>query len=53
MTVAHLMDRCDPVRKQLLGAGTGGFGYTSPKEEDVPLKGWISRYAGAVPAVGS
>ena len=46
MTVAHLMDRCDPVRKQLLGASSGGFGYTSPREEDVPLRGWIRKHAG-------
>ena len=52
MTVSHLMDRCDPLQKQHLGAGTGGFGYTSPKEEDVPLKGWISKFAGAVPGTG-
>ena len=46
MTVAHLMERCDPVRRQLLGAATGGFGYTSPSEADVPLKDWIRKHAG-------
>ena len=46
MTVEHLMDRCDPIRKQLLGASTGGFGYTSPSEEDVPLKDWIRTHLG-------
>lgn len=47
MTVEHLMDRCDPIRRQLLGAGpSGGHGYTSPKEEDVPLKAWIREHLG-------
>ena len=47
MTVEHLLDRCDPIRQQLLGAGpSGGHGYTSPKEEDVPLKAWIREHLG-------
>jgi ectoine hydroxylase len=47
MTVAHLMDRCDPIRRQLLGASpTGGYGYTSPTDEDVPLRGWIREHQG-------
>ncbi len=48
MTVAHLMDHCDPIRRQLLGASSrGGFGYTSPSDEDVPLKAWIEEHFGA------
>ena len=32
MTVEHLMDRSDPIRRQLLGASpSGGFGYASPE----------------------
>jgi ectoine hydroxylase-related dioxygenase (phytanoyl-CoA dioxygenase family) len=46
MTVSHFMDRCDPIRRQLLGAGTGGFGYTSPSDADVPLKTWIREHLG-------
>ena len=46
MTVEHYMDRCDPIRRQLLGAGTGGHGYTSPKDEDVPLRAWIGEHLG-------
>ena len=46
MTVGHYMDRCDPIRRQLLGASTGGFGYTSPGDADVPLKGWIKEHLG-------
>jgi hypothetical protein len=52
MTVSHFMDRCDPIRRQLLGAsGDGGFGrghgYTTPKDEDVPLRAWIEEHLGA------
>lgn len=46
MTVSHYMDRCDPIRRQLLGASTGGFGYTSPSDADVPLKAWIKEHLG-------
>lgn len=47
MTVAHYMDRSDPIRQQLLGASpSGGYGYTSPKPEDVPLKAWIEEHLG-------
>lgn len=48
MTVAHYMDRIDPIRQQLLGAApTGGNGYSSPKPEDVPLRAWINENVGA------
>ncbi|MAG83113.1 hypothetical protein CMK10_03025 [Candidatus Poribacteria bacterium] len=46
MTVEHLIDQCDPIRQQLLGASTGGMGYTSPQERDVPLKPWLSEHLG-------
>ena len=47
MTVEHLYSQCDPIRKQLLGAGpTGGLGYTAPKDEDVPLKLWLREHLG-------
>jgi len=46
MTVAHYMQRSDPVRRQLLGASpNGGFGFTSPSDEDVPLKTWLERHS--------
>ncbi|MBT6278126.1 MAG: hypothetical protein HOI95_28830 [Chromatiales bacterium] len=50
MQVAHYLSDCDPIRRQLLGASpTGGRGYTSPTEDDVPLKRWIEEhYPGAV-----
>lgn len=48
MTVARYWDRLDPIRRQLFGAApTGGYGYTSPTEEDVPLRGWIREHVGA------
>lgn len=48
MTVEHYLARTeDPVRRQLLGASpNGGFGFTSPAEEDVPLKAWIRDHVG-------
>ena len=47
MTVAHYLAKADPIRRQLLGASpTGGFGYTSPSDEDVPLKGWLEAHLG-------
>ena len=48
MTVAHYLDGADPVRRQLLGESpNGGFGYTSPTDEDVPLKTWLTERLGA------
>ncbi len=48
MTVDHILDRCDPIRQQLLGVShSGGHGYTSPKPEDVPLKAWLEEHVGA------
>ena len=48
MTVAHYLPGADPVRRQLLGVSpNGGFGYTSPVDEDVPLKTWLEERLGA------
>ncbi len=47
MTVEHMMNLCSPIRRQLLGASvTGGMGYTSPREEDVPLRTWLKKHVG-------
>ena len=47
MTVAHYLEGADPIRRQLLGASpNGGFGFTSPTDEDVPLKTWWAEHAG-------
>lgn len=46
MAGARFMDRHDPIRRQLLGASSGGMGYTSPGDNDVPLRGWIREHVG-------
>ena len=50
MTVGHYLDRCDPIRQQLLGVThSGGRGYTSPTPEDVPLRTWIEEHVSETP----
>ena len=51
MTVSHLMERSDPIRRQLLGASSGGLGFTSPTEDEVPLKAWLREHLGEDAAV--
>mgnify|MGYP002032347311 FL=1 len=46
MTVEHLFDQCDPIQRQLLGDSSGGMGYTSPEDRDVPLKLWLKEQLG-------
>lgn len=47
MDVQHYMHKADPIRQQLLGScTTGGYGFTSPEDVDVPLKLWWSQHAG-------
>lgn len=46
MTVGSFIDRCGPIRRQLLGASTSWHGYTSPTDEDVPLKVWMAAHLG-------
>ncbi|MFE5318435.1 phytanoyl-CoA dioxygenase family protein [Paenibacillus sp. NPDC056579] len=45
MTVQDLWEGADPIRRQLLGAGTNCNGYYTPLPEDVPLKGWLEQHA--------
>ena len=46
-SVDHLIEGSDPIRQQMLGhSPNGGFGYTSPKDEDVPLREWIRKHIG-------
>ena len=48
MTVDHYLPGADPIRRQLLGESpNGGFGYTSPTDDDVPLKTWLAERLGA------
>lgn len=52
MTVGHYLADADPIRRQLLGASpTGGFGFTSPSDEDVPLKAWLIEHLGEAAVV--
>jgi ectoine hydroxylase len=47
MEVGTYLKDCDPIQLQLLGkSASGGRGYTSPTEEDVPLKSWIEENVG-------
>ena len=44
-TVTDFWDRMDPIRKQLFhNAPTGAYGFTSPEEEDVPLRTWMEKH---------
>ena len=52
MTIEGFDDILDPIRRQLFGAApTGGYGYTSPQPEDVPLRGWLEEHIGADPVL--
>ena len=41
MTVSHLLNSADPVRAQLLGAGSAN-GVYDPVNSDVPLRSWLA-----------
>ncbi len=48
MTIDHYLDRCGPIRRQLLGVThSGGRGFTSPTPADVPLKTWLEEHIGS------
>ena len=45
--VENVWDQLNPIRKQMCRHSPSGIhGYTSPSEEDVPLKSWIRKYQG-------
>ena len=44
MTVAHLMERCDPIRRQILGDGVNCNGHFTPTDDDVPLRVWLREH---------
>ena len=50
MSVEPLYERCDPIRRQLLGAATRNNGRYVPSEDDVPLRGWLIDNLGDNPA---
>jgi len=41
MTVQHLCDRVDPIRRQLLGLGASANSAYDPTDDDVPLRQWL------------
>lgn len=47
MTVQHLWERCDPIRRQMLGGGVNCNGHYSPTDEDVPLRVWLREHSPA------
>ena len=42
----RILERCDPVRRQLLGDGMDVKGWWQPTDADVPLKGWLLKCKG-------
>jgi hypothetical protein len=44
MIVAHLVERADPVRRQLLGAASCANSAYDPEDVDVPLLGWLREH---------
>ena len=49
MTVDHYLPGADPIRRQTARGEppTAVFGYTSPTDDDVPLKTWLAERLGA------
>jgi ectoine hydroxylase-related dioxygenase (phytanoyl-CoA dioxygenase family) len=45
MTVQALWERCDPIRRQLLGGGVNCNGHFTPTDEDVPLRVWLREHS--------
>ena len=42
----ELLEKCDPIRRQLLGDGVNIKGWWQPTDADVPLKTWIAQQRG-------
>ncbi|MEE2752586.1 MAG: phytanoyl-CoA dioxygenase family protein [Candidatus Latescibacterota bacterium] len=36
-----ILEKCDPIRRQMLGDGVDVKGWWQPTDDDVPLKGWL------------
>lgn len=45
MTVSGLIERADPIRRQLLGYSANANSVYDPHDEDVPLRGWLAEHA--------
>jgi hypothetical protein len=41
----ELLERCDPIRRQLLGDAATQLGYYLPTDEDAPLRAWARERA--------
>ena len=41
-----ILERCDPIRRQILDDGVDIKGWWQPTDDDVPLKSWIARHRG-------
>lgn len=46
MQHADLLDRVDPIRRQLLGSSSSANGYFEPTDDDVPLRTWMHDHLG-------
>jgi ectoine hydroxylase len=46
LTADSVLDRCDPIRRQLLGVAVSNNGRYVPTDEDVPLRAWLLEHAG-------
>ena len=42
----EFLEKCDPIRRQLLGDGVNIKGWWQPTDADVPLKTWIAKHRG-------
>ena len=42
----ELLEKCNPIRRQLLGDGCDIKGWWQPTDNDVPLKSWIQENRG-------
>lgn len=42
----EILEKCDPIRRQLLGDGVDIKGWWQPTDADVPLKTWIAEHRG-------
>ncbi|MBT3341978.1 MAG: phytanoyl-CoA dioxygenase [Gemmatimonadetes bacterium] len=42
-----ILERCDPIRRQLLGDGVDVKGWWQPTDADVPLKTWLAEHMGS------
>ena len=43
----EILEKCGPIRRQLLGDGVDVKGWWQPTDADVPLKGWLVKHKGA------